>query len=56
LPSSFLLLQVQDSFSLGRAYTLFRTLGLRHLLVTDRHNTVVGVIARQDLTEGPLLR
>ena len=36
-------------FSLGRAYALFVTLGLRHLAVVDAHNRVRGVLSRKDL-------
>lgn len=32
--------QVQDSLSLERAYILFRSMGLRHLVVVDEHNHV----------------
>lgn len=35
--------------SLDKAYTLFRSLGLRHLCVIPRAPDVVGVITRQDL-------
>ena len=37
--------------SVQRAYRLFRTMGLRHLVVTDSDNKVVGVVTRQDITE-----
>eukprot|EP00873_Tetraselmis_striata_P043550 jgi/Tetstr1/463814/TSEL_008628.t1 len=40
---------VLDTFSVERAYMMFRTLGLRHLVVVDAVNHVVGIIARQDL-------
>eukprot|EP00301_Raphidiophrys_heterophryoidea_P006033 c12470_g1_i2.p1 GENE.c12470_g1_i2~~c12470_g1_i2.p1 ORF type:complete len:765 (+),score=173.30 c12470_g1_i2:86-2380(+) len=34
---------------LSRAYLLFCSMGLRHLVVVDSHHTVVGVITRKDL-------
>lgn len=39
---------VADTFSLSEAYVLFRTMGLRHLLVVNGHD-VVGMITRKDL-------
>eukprot|EP00640_Fibrocapsa_japonica_P000095 CAMPEP_0113953446 /NCGR_PEP_ID=MMETSP1339-20121228/90980_1 /TAXON_ID=94617 /ORGANISM="Fibrocapsa japonica" /LENGTH=546 /DNA_ID=CAMNT_0000962177 /DNA_START=23 /DNA_END=1664 /DNA_ORIENTATION=- /assembly_acc=CAM_ASM_000762 len=36
--------------SVERTYRFFRTLGLRHLVVTNKHNQVVGMITRNDLT------
>jgi len=39
---------VRSSFSLGNAYTLFRTMGLRHLPVLNDENRVVGIITRKD--------
>ena len=38
---------VQESFSLERTYTVFRTMGLRHLVVVDKHNHVKGVVTRK---------
>ncbi|KJE93096.1 voltage gated chloride channel protein, variant [Capsaspora owczarzaki ATCC 30864] len=35
---------------LSRVYRIFRGLGLRHLIITDRFNQVVGMITRKDLT------
>uniref|UniRef100_A0A7R9VET4 Chloride channel protein n=1 Tax=Chlamydomonas euryale TaxID=1486919 RepID=A0A7R9VET4_9CHLO len=40
---------VPDSFSLERAYLLFRTMGLRHLVIVDQHNHVKGIVTRKDL-------
>jgi chloride channel 7 len=40
---------VQEECSVSRVYTLFRSLGLRHLAVTDRSNRVRGVITRKEL-------
>ncbi|GFH28469.1 chloride channel protein [Haematococcus lacustris] len=41
--------QVPDSFSVERTYILFRTMGLRHLMVIDQHNHVRGIVTRKDL-------
>lgn len=40
---------MDEDYSLHRTYQIFRTLGLRHLVVIDIHNQVVGIITRQDL-------
>ncbi|KAJ9508857.1 hypothetical protein QJQ45_028174, partial [Haematococcus lacustris] len=40
---------VPDSFSVERTYILFRTMGLRHLMVIDQHNHVRGIVTRKDL-------
>ena len=39
--------QVPESFSLERAYILFSTMGLRHLVITDEHNRVRGMVTRK---------
>ena len=36
--------QIQSAMSLERAYTMFRNMGLRHLLVVDEHNRVQGIV------------
>ncbi len=41
--------QVLDSFSVERTYILFRTMGVRHLVVIDEHNHVRGIVTRKDL-------
>ncbi|KAF8058892.1 CLC-D [Scenedesmus sp. PABB004] len=45
---------VQEDTSLAKAYTLFRSLGLRHLAVIPRASAVVGVITRHDLQASAL--
>ena len=40
---------VLQNFSLQRAYTLFRTMGLRQMTVVNHTNQVVGTITRKDL-------
>ncbi|OQR95499.1 Chloride Channel (ClC) Family [Thraustotheca clavata] len=42
---------VQDQTPVPRAFRLFRSLGLRHLIVLNRQNEVKGIISRKDLTE-----
>ncbi|KXJ16127.1 chloride channel protein D [Exaiptasia diaphana] len=40
---------VRENFSLHRTYIIFRTLGLRHLVVVGKSNRVKGIITRKDL-------
>ncbi|XP_029432582.1 H(+)/Cl(-) exchange transporter 7-like [Rhinatrema bivittatum] len=40
---------VPQDASLPRVFKLFRALGLRHLVVVDSHNRVVGMVTRKDL-------
>ena len=40
---------VREKFSLYRTFVMFRTLGLRHLIVVDKANRIVGLISRKDL-------
>ncbi|CAI9742196.1 channel C-like [Octopus vulgaris] len=42
---------IPERFSLYRTYIIFRSLGLRHLVVTDDKNSVVGMITRKDLMD-----
>jgi chloride channel 7 len=41
---------VRESASISRSYQIFRSIGLRFLPVVNRHNQVVGIITRPDLT------
>ena len=40
---------VNENASVPRCYRLFRGLGLRYLVVTNRTNEVVGMVTRKDL-------
>ncbi|CAK9865491.1 unnamed protein product [Sphagnum jensenii] len=42
---------VRAECSARRVYIIFRTLGLRHLCVTDYNNSVIGMITRKDIAE-----
>merc|ERR1712150_123594 len=42
-------INLPEKFSLHRTYIIFRTLGMRHLTVTNEENRVVGIITRKDL-------
>jgi hypothetical protein len=44
-------LTVRAECSARRVYIIFRTLGLRHLCVTDYNNSVIGMITRKDIAE-----
>ena len=41
--------KVDQYFSLYRTYQLFRTMGLRHLIVTDKTNRIMGIVTRKNL-------
>lgn len=41
--------RVPETFSVERAYLLFSTMGLRHLVVVDENNRVRGIVTRKDL-------
>jgi len=45
---------IQETASVQRAYNLFRSLGLRFLVVVNRYNQCVGTISRDDLTNESL--
>ena len=42
---------IHGSASLEKTYRFFRTMGLRHLCVVNRHNAVTGIITRADLVQ-----
>ena len=45
---------LSDSSSISKCYRLFRTMGLRHLVLTDDEHRVTGIITRHDITEHKL--
>lgn len=45
---------VPVDFPLKRAYSLFTSMGLRHLLVIDELNTVQGIITRENIVPARL--
>lgn len=40
---------VNENFSLRRTYLFFRSFGMRHLIIVDENNSVVGILTRKDL-------
>ena len=40
---------MDEDYSLLRGYMMFRSMGLRHLVVIDIRNKVTGIITRKDL-------
>ena len=40
---------VNEHASILRTYRMFRTLGLRHLCIVNKHNNVLGIVTRADL-------
>lgn len=40
---------LREGSSLARTFDLFRTMGLRHLLITDDYNRLKGIVSRKDL-------
>ena len=43
-----------ETASIQKCYRLFRTMGLRHLVVTDSEHRVTGMLTRHDITEHKL--
>eukprot|EP00106_Octopus_bimaculoides_P010912 XP_014778354.1 PREDICTED: chloride channel protein D-like isoform X1 [Octopus bimaculoides] len=48
-------ISIPTKFSLYRAFLIFRTMGLRHLVVVDEFNCIRGIITRKDLMDFKLL-
>eukprot|EP00758_Cryptobia_borreli_P000967 Tbor_TRINITY_DN1819_c0_g1::TRINITY_DN1819_c0_g1_i1::g.23089::m.23089/K05016/CLCN7; chloride channel 7 len=46
---------IQEATSLSRTYHMFCTLGLRHLVIVNRRNIVIGIITRKDLVADIIL-
>lgn len=44
-------ISIPTKFSLYRAFLIFRTMGLRHLVVVDEFNCIKGIITRKDLMD-----
>jgi chloride channel 7 len=44
-------LTVNEEFAVSEAYTVFRTMGLRHLPVVNVANKLKGIITKKDLVE-----
>ncbi|XP_046660169.1 H(+)/Cl(-) exchange transporter 7-like isoform X2 [Homalodisca vitripennis] len=42
---------VQETMPLTKSYDLFRSLGLRHMIVVDEENVVVAMVTRKDLAK-----
>jgi CBS-domain-containing membrane protein len=42
---------VNEEFAVSEAYLMFRTMGLRHLLVVGENNRLKGMITKKDLVE-----
>ena len=42
-------LSVHSSYPLAKVHTLFRSLGLRHLVIVNSDNTVYGIVTRKEL-------
>ena len=40
-----------ESVSFARLFNLFRSMGLRHLVVVNENNKVVGIVTRKDLAK-----
>ena len=47
---------VPDTFSVSATYNLFRSMGLRHLVVVNKYNSVIGMITRKDLVAHTILK
>lgn len=46
---------INEHASVQRTYRMFRTLGLRHLCVINKHNQILGIVTRSDLVSAHFL-